>query len=184
MLRVTLLLGLVLHKLVWEVMKHGSGAPRQTAARGASPVKAAKIAALGFLLLQTLCLNVMPISRSARGLRPAGLLLYLAGLVMAIEGRLRLGSNWVDLEDAQVLPQHAVVSSGIYRYVRHPIYAGDLLLLTGLQLALNSWLVLGVFVPLLVVVRRAVVEECQLAERLPDYDNYCARTKRFIPFVV
>ena len=52
-------------------------------------------------------------------------------------------SNWSDIETAEVLCEHAVVSHGVYRYVRHPIYIGDIALLVGLELALNSWLVLG-----------------------------------------
>jgi protein-S-isoprenylcysteine O-methyltransferase Ste14 len=179
---------MVLHKLLWEVMKRGDGAPKQSDERPAagqlSPVKLAKMGVLGFLLLQTLALNVLPISARPRSLRIVGLMVYLSGLTVAIAGRLGLGNNWVDLEDSKVLPEHAVVSTGVYRYIRHPIYTGDLLLLTGLQLALNSWLVLGVLAPLLVVFRRAVVEERQLVDELPGYAGYQARTKRFIPFVV
>jgi protein-S-isoprenylcysteine O-methyltransferase Ste14 len=183
-----LLVGLVLHKLLWEVMKRRDGAPKQAAAQPPagqlSLVKLAKMGALGFLVAQTLLLNVLPISARPRPLRMVGLFLYLSGLMVAIAGRLGLGNNWVDLEDSQVLPDHAVVSSGIYRYIRHPIYTGDLLLLAGLQLALNSWLVLGVLAPALIVFRRALVEERQLDQALPDYADYRARTKRFIPFVV
>jgi protein-S-isoprenylcysteine O-methyltransferase Ste14 len=178
-----LLVGLVVHKLLWEVMKRdpaSAPAPRTPM----SPVKAVKIGALGFLVLQTAFLNAFPIAQQSRGLRRAGLLIYLAGLGVAMLGRLQLGNNWVDLEDSKVLPEHAVVSTGVYRFIRHPIYAGDLLLLAGLQLALNSWLVVGVLAPLLVVVKRTSVEERQLAERLPEYSSYKARTKRFIPLVV
>lgn len=188
MLRLVLLLGLVLHKMLWEMMKRRDGAPTPRGARPRagqlSVVKLSKMVALGFLVLQTLRLNVLPISAQPRGLRMIGLTLYLSGLAVAIAGRLGLGDNWVDLEDSQVLPDHAVVSTGIYRYVRHPIYTGDLLLLAGLQLALNSWLVLGVLAPALVVLRRASVEERQLDQQLPEYASYRARTKRFIPFVV
>jgi protein-S-isoprenylcysteine O-methyltransferase Ste14 len=88
------------------------------------------------------------------------------------------------VEEAQVLPEQQVVSSGIYGYIRHPIYTGDLLLLAGLELALNSWLVLGVLAPLVMVVRRAKAEEAILSRALPEYADYTARTKRFIPFVV
>jgi protein-S-isoprenylcysteine O-methyltransferase Ste14 len=187
-LRLTLLLGLVLHKVLWEVMKRAEGAPAQRGVRPPAgklaPVKLAKMGALGFLVVQTLALNVLPISARPRLLRKVGLLLYLSGLTVAIAGRLGLGNNWVDLEDSQVLPEHAVVSTGIYGYIRHPIYTGDLLLLAGLQLALNSWLVLGVLAPVLVVFRRAAVEERQLVGELPEYASYQARTKRFIPFVV
>jgi protein-S-isoprenylcysteine O-methyltransferase Ste14 len=95
-----------------------------------------------------------------------------------------LGKNWVDLEDYQVLPEQLLVTEGIYRYVRHPIYTGDVLLLVGLELALNSWLVVAVLIPLAVFVRQALAEEALLSRVFPEYAAYCQRTKRFIPFLV
>jgi protein-S-isoprenylcysteine O-methyltransferase Ste14 len=109
--------------------------------------------------------------------------MYAAGLGVAMLGRLQLGRNWANIEDAQVLPDQQVVQSGVYRYVRHPIYAGDLLMLTGLQLALNSWLVLAVLLPFGVVLKRTAAEEGLLVERFPEYSQYQQRTKRLIPFV-
>ncbi|HEV8525468.1 MAG TPA: hypothetical protein VGQ71_13300, partial [Terriglobales bacterium] len=66
---------------------------------------------------------------------------------------------------------------------RHPIYVGDLLLLVGLELALNSWLVMAVLGLVPFVLRKAILEERILAERLPGYGEYIRRTKRFIPYV-
>jgi protein-S-isoprenylcysteine O-methyltransferase Ste14 len=115
-------------------------------------------------------------------LRIIGVIIYLIGLSMAILGRFQLGQNWIDLEDYRVLAGQSLVTHGIYRYVRHPIYTGDLLLLLGLELALNSWLVLGVCIPLLIVLRQAMAEEALLAQAFPGYDAYRARTGRFLPF--
>jgi protein-S-isoprenylcysteine O-methyltransferase Ste14 len=186
-LQLTMLLGLAAHKGLWEVLKRRAGAA-QAAALPASPsnrlVKLAKMALLTFLLVQTLCLEVLPIAREAGALRLVGFGTFVVGLGTAMSARIQLGRNWVDLEDAQVLPGQSVVEHGIYRYVRHPIYTGDLLLLIGLELALNSWLVLGVALLTVVVVRRTLAEEALLARRLAGYRAYCARTKRFIPFVV
>jgi protein-S-isoprenylcysteine O-methyltransferase Ste14 len=71
----------------------------------------------------------------------------------------------------------------LYRYIRHPIYVGDLLLLAGLELSLNSWLVAGVIVMAPFVLWKAIREEQVLARALPDYDSYRMKTKRFIPFI-
>jgi protein-S-isoprenylcysteine O-methyltransferase Ste14 len=98
--------------------------------------------------------------------------------------RLQLGSNWSDIETAKVLRDQAVVAIGVYRYIRHPIYVGDLLLLIGLQLSLNSWLVIAALLISPVVLWQAITEEKMLVESLPGYGAYCMRTKRFIPFVV
>ena len=83
-----------------------------------------------------------------------------------------------------IADRHAVVSSGIYRYIRHPIYTGDILLLLGLELCLNSWLVLGLALLVPAVAVQAIKEEQKLVDALPDYASYIRRTKRFIPFLV
>jgi protein-S-isoprenylcysteine O-methyltransferase Ste14 len=186
-LRIALVLGLVLHKLVWEVMRRRDGAPAQATDPSPSPrrraVKAAKVLALAGLLVQTLFLSAFPIARQPMRVRVAGVAIYSLGLLMAILGRVQLGRNWANVEDAQVLPEQRLVTGGIYSRVRHPIYAGDLLLLLGLELALNSWLVVGVLAPLLVVLRRSRIEEALLARTFGDYEAYRGQTKRFIPYL-
>jgi len=67
--------------------------------------------------------------------------------------------------------------------VRHPIYTGDLLLLLGLELALNSWAVIGVVAMAVYVRRQAIREERNLLEKIPGYDQYCRCTARFVPFL-
>lgn len=187
LLRLALGMGLLLHKALWEAMKP-QGA--QEAVASSPPpglqkraVKGAKVVALGFLVLQTLALDVAPISKRPGSLRVFGLAIYAFGLLVAVLGRLQLGRNWANVEDAQVLPDQQLVKDGIYRYIRHPIYAGDLLLLAGLQLALNSWLVLGALLPLGIVLKRTSAEEALLSERFAEYPQYQKRTKRLIPFV-
>jgi protein-S-isoprenylcysteine O-methyltransferase Ste14 len=147
-------------------------------------VKGIKGAILLGLVAQTMLPEILPITASPLLMRVAGVALFTAGLVMALLGRIHLGSNWSDIEAARVLRRQTVVSRGLYRYIRHPIYVGDLVLLIGFELSLNSWLVLASVLLAPVVLWKAVREERMLAASLPGYDAYCARTKRFIPFVV
>lgn len=182
LLRLYLLAGLVAHKALWEWMKRGRP-------KGARPklqtgiVKAVKIAILSGIVVQTLLPEILPIADDPRIPRMVGAVLFTLGLAIAMVGRVQLGSNWSDIESVEVRQQHLVVSQGIYCYIRHPIYVGDLVLLIGLELALNSWLVLGALALAPVVLRQAVREEQTLVATLPGYADYCARTKRFIPFV-
>lgn len=78
-----------------------------------------------------------------------------------------------------------VISTGPYRYVRHPMYASFLVQFIGASLLLGSWA--GVLVGLLItmlVARRAVLEERMLREELPGYAEYMTRVKyRLIPYV-
>jgi protein-S-isoprenylcysteine O-methyltransferase Ste14 len=186
-LRALLFAGLVFHKALWEVLKRRERA-RGVAAGRAGPgmrvVKVLKGIVLAGLGVQTLFLDLFPMADEPAMVRMIGTLVYVLGLATAVIGRLELGRNWVDLEDARVLPEQSLVTGGIYRYIRHPIYAGDVLLLMGLELALNSWLVLLALIPLAIVVRQALTEEATLAHVFPGYVAYCKRTKRFIPFVV
>jgi protein-S-isoprenylcysteine O-methyltransferase Ste14 len=185
--RLGMLIGLLAHKGLWEILKRRdipSTATRPAILSSLRLVKLGKIGALAFLMVQTLCLELLPIAREPRALRWVGVSIFVVGLVTAMVARIQLGSNWVDLEDAQVRPGQWLVEYGLYRYIRHPIYTGDLLLLVGLELALNSWLVLGAAFLGAMVARRTLVEEALLARQLAGYRAYCTRTKRFIPFVV
>jgi len=78
-----------------------------------------------------------------------------------------------------------VISTWPYQYVRHPLYAGGLLLFLGTSLLLGSWyglLLVLVMIPGGAV--RAVLEERVLREELPGYDAYMAQVKyRLIPYV-
>lgn len=68
-----------------------------------------------------------------------------------------------------------VVSTGLYHYVRHPMYATAIIYLAGTALLLGSWygLLLG-FIILLLIARRAVLEEQTLRRELPGYAAYMA----------
>jgi len=191
-LQIYLLAGLVAHKALWEALKRRNSRNNQ-ANHKRQPiilklVKGAKVAILFGMVAQTIApdaLNILPIAElSPDALRGAGVVIYTTGLVVAMLGRIQIGANWSDIESVQVKRNQSVVSHGLYRYIRHPIYVGDLLLLAGFELSLNSWLALGAGLLAPVILWKALREERMLIESLPGYEKYCARTKRFIPFVV
>ena len=77
------------------------------------------------------------------------------------------------------------MSTGPYRYVRHPLYAGAVLYISSARLLLRSWcgLVLAPFL-IAAVAFRAVMEERLLAAELDGYAAYAARTRwRLVPWV-
>ena len=78
-----------------------------------------------------------------------------------------------------------VVSTGMYGFVRHPMYFAALLLLIGTPLALGSWLTL-ILVPfsLPILIARILNEEKVLVRELPGYTDYQTKvTTRLIPFI-
>lgn len=183
-LQIYLLSGLVLHKIIWESLRHRSSEkPAEVRSIALTTIKAVKIGILLGVMIQIWLPDILPIAADSFGLRIFGAVIYTIGLATAIAARFQLGENWANIETGQVLKSQNVVANGIYAYVRHPIYIGDLLLLLGLELALNSWLVLGVLILAPVVMLKAIKEERMLAGELAGYDAYCQRSKRFIPFV-
>jgi protein-S-isoprenylcysteine O-methyltransferase Ste14 len=85
----------------------------------------------------------------------------------------------------EVTRSQSVISTGVYRIVRHPMYVGGLLVAVFTPLALGSYWAL-LFFPLmfLATVWRLINEEKFLARHLPGYDEYRLKTRyRLVPFV-
>jgi protein-S-isoprenylcysteine O-methyltransferase Ste14 len=78
---------------------------------------------------------------------------------------------------------HVVCDSGPYRIVRHPGYAGNILPLPGIVLALGSaWTIIPAVVALIITVIRTALEDKTLQEELPGYRDYARRVRyRLIP---
>jgi protein-S-isoprenylcysteine O-methyltransferase Ste14 len=85
----------------------------------------------------------------------------------------------------QVEASQAVIDTGLYRFVRHPMYSVALFLWLCSPLALGSFVVVPVsFLILPILVFRLRNEEKVLRQNLPGYVEYCQRTRhRLIPFV-
>jgi len=78
---------------------------------------------------------------------------------------------------------HVVCDSGPYRFVRHPGYAGNILPLFGIVLALGSvWTLIPAAAASIITVFRTVLEDQTLQEELPGYRDYARRVRfRLIP---
>jgi len=78
---------------------------------------------------------------------------------------------------------HVVCDTGPYRFVRHPGYAGSILPLFGVVLALGSvWTLIPAAVASIIAVIRTVLEDQTLQEELPGYRDYARRVRyRLIP---
>lgn len=81
--------------------------------------------------------------------------------------------------------QQTVIDTGVYRMVRHPMYAGTVLLLIGMPLWLESYAAaLLASVPIAILALRIRVEEQFLSRELEGYDAYTERVRyRLIPFL-
>jgi len=80
---------------------------------------------------------------------------------------------------------HVVCDSGPYRFVRHPGYAGNIIALFGIVLALGSvWALIPAAVATIIAVIRTVLEDRTLQQELPGYRDYARRVRyRLIPWI-
>jgi protein-S-isoprenylcysteine O-methyltransferase Ste14 len=85
----------------------------------------------------------------------------------------------------EVSSEQKVISTGPYAFVRHPMYIGALVMLSGVPLALGSWWGMLMVIPMtLVIVWRLLDEETFLARNLPGYSEYRNEVRyRLVPFL-
>jgi protein-S-isoprenylcysteine O-methyltransferase Ste14 len=116
-------------------------------------------------------------------LRLGGLGLFAVGMGLRLAATVQLGPRFSAYVTVQ--PGHRLVDTGLYRRVRHPIYAGSLLALVGLFLVFRSRLVVAALpVYLAGVLWRIGDEERLLAPEFGDaYRSYQRRTWRLFPFL-
>jgi protein-S-isoprenylcysteine O-methyltransferase Ste14 len=78
-----------------------------------------------------------------------------------------------------------VASGGLYKFVRHPMYVGNVIMMLGIPLALGSyWGLLFVIPGVAVLVFRILDEEKLLTHELPGYREYTQRVRyRLVPTV-
>jgi protein-S-isoprenylcysteine O-methyltransferase Ste14 len=112
-----------------------------------------------------------------------GAIVFAAGIALAIWARLHLGRNWGMPMTQKAEPE--LVTSGPYRFVRHPIYSGLLAALLGTALVTN---LIGLIIVAVLggyFYYSASVEERNLVATFPTaYPAYRSSTKMLVPFVL
>jgi protein-S-isoprenylcysteine O-methyltransferase Ste14 len=112
----------------------------------------------------------------------AGILFIICGLVLRWVAILSLKRQFT--VDVAITKDHRIVKTGVYKFVRHPAYAGSLLSFLGLGLFFANYLSLCViFLPICsAFLYRILIEEKTLLDAFGDeYRGYCRSTNRLIP---
>jgi protein-S-isoprenylcysteine O-methyltransferase Ste14 len=112
-----------------------------------------------------------------------GAVVFAGGIAVAIFSRVQLGRNWGMPMTQKANPE--LVTSGPYRFVRHPIYSGLLAGLLGTALVTN---LIGLIIVVILgayFYYAATVEERNLVVAFPAaYPAYREHTKKLIPFLL
>ncbi|HXY00972.1 MAG TPA: isoprenylcysteine carboxylmethyltransferase family protein [Candidatus Limnocylindrales bacterium] len=109
-----------------------------------------------------------------------GIILAAALIILWVMNVNRFAARTIQVEAGQ-----KVITTGPYKWVRHPMYLGMCMSLPVVPLALGSYVafpVFALFVPLIVL--RLLNEEKVLRQDLPGYTEYCEETRhRLVPYV-
>lgn len=112
--------------------------------------------------------------------RILNLIISIIGLLVVILAILQLNKNLSPFptpKDASVL-----LENGLYKFIRHPIYSGIILMLTGYSFYKDSWYKLGITLLLLLLFYfKTQYEEQLLQIKFEDYKTYKSKTGKFFP---
>jgi protein-S-isoprenylcysteine O-methyltransferase Ste14 len=115
-------------------------------------------------------------------LESIGLVIFIAGLAVAVWARIYIGQNWGAPMSEKVDPE--LVTTGPYRTIRHPIYSGIILAMIGTAIAVSWYWLIAVVLLGAYFIYSATVEERYMTDLFPDaYPAYKRTTKMLIPFV-
>jgi len=116
--------------------------------------------------------------------RVIGAIVCVFGLLVAIWARRTLAGNWSS--EVALKKDHELVKTGPYRFTRHPIYSGLLLMCLGTAVVigqLSPWL--GFLLLCIGVWLKLKQEETVMLRHFPDsYPAYQQETKALIPFII
>ena len=112
-----------------------------------------------------------------------GMALIIIGLIVMIVGQATLWRNYSGTVVIRV--DHQLVTHGIYRFTRNPMYLGLIMVLTGLPVyaaSLYGFIASLVLIP--IILDRIKLEEKLLSEEFQDaYQSYKETTRKLIPFI-
>jgi protein-S-isoprenylcysteine O-methyltransferase Ste14 len=112
-----------------------------------------------------------------------GLILGFVGYSIRIQATRTLGKYWSPV--VKTLPEHKLITYGIYKHVRHPSYLGEILayfMVPAFFHSLYGFLIRISLIP--IILYRIKIEEQALLEKFGDeYKDYMKTSKRLIPYV-
>jgi protein-S-isoprenylcysteine O-methyltransferase Ste14 len=150
--------------------------------RGAAIATSSSITAHAAAVIATWMLAALPLLHGASpdlGRQIVSDVLVVSGTAWAVWSVRFLGRNISVLAQAR-----GVADRGPYRWVRHPLYLGEIVSSLGLALAANSYAAIGLWLALCgLQAYRAMREEQVLLRALPGYRSYQSRTAALLPGV-
>ena len=166
---------------IWPIVFNREAAPAQRLLGLLSEALFASMVLLGILHV-TVGPEALGVWRLPAAARFIGWLLLLSGAVLTLVAQQHMGASWrVGIDDRPT----DLVTSGLFRYVRNPIFTGLLIFVAGVVVLSPAWWSIAIWVLTTVGLRLQVAleEKHLLALHGDAYRAYAGRTGRFVPLV-
>jgi protein-S-isoprenylcysteine O-methyltransferase Ste14 len=138
------------------------------------------VSAYDFIFLQGLRIQLCPLIIGVAFVIIGGSIRALSRIILK-----RAGFGLVNSARLRVIEKQKVVTNGLYRHIRHPLYLGEIIRNAGFALAMSS---LYGLIPIIMgnalLLFRIHIEERMLVEEFgAEYKEYISRTKKLVPYV-
>lgn len=187
-LRALCIFFIVLRNIYWLLseFKANKEKPRRTSSTFIKQIQHLLVHFMWFLLvLQLAGLQLFAFSYNSF-LQILGFMLFVIGIFISLLARHKLGTNWTHAGEYQIKVHHELITEGVYRYIRHPIYSGLLFSYVGGQLVTSSYLAPFFLIILfhLSYIQAKREEKLLLNHFGEKYVNYMKNSKMLIPHIV
>lgn len=115
-----------------------------------------------------------------------GFVLIIFAVGVSVAARRELAANWTDAAEYQIKKDQKLVTTGIYSYIRHPIYLGVTCTFLGVQLLVGSYLLLFfmIVIPLFSYFQAKREEKMLVNYFGKEYEEYKMKTQLFLPYLL
>ncbi len=176
--------------LIWLVTSEGYLVFKKRSKRSVTKEKQDRYSLLGLWIIITVSITSSVYWAANHSFQPKPTTVIL-GLVLVVAGST---IRWLSIKqlkeaftvDLSIKAQHKLSTSGMYKWIRHPSYAGLILYLVGIGVILNNLIamVIILIVPSLAIGLRINLEEGMLIKEFKDeYRRYQLHSKKIIPFI-
>ena len=136
-----------------------------------------------YVIVQVFCIIYLFVNTNVDSLNALSNILFIVAVMVEVAAVVSMKVDNINIAPA-LKENHQLVTLGIYRWVRHPMYTSVLIFFFGLMLSnshfISQLIMLVLYIDLML---KASLEETLLEQRYPEYHNYQKNTGKFLPFL-
>lgn len=136
-----------------------------------------------YVIVQFSCIVYLIINTQVENLNPFSIALIIFSIVLGLLALFNIRPS-----NLNILPQlkdkHQLITSGVYRYIRHPMYTSVILFCLALLITnVDQFSIVVMLILVIDLILKSNVEEMLLSKRFNSYLNYQKKTGKFLPFL-